>query len=279
MDWILSQLQSLHFDDIFIQITGRGEPVIRINEVAAVVVLIVALLNCFLGLKLLRVWSALCGLGSGFLIGSAGGFALTGAGTASLIIGGVLGAALAVLLAWWRRGGVFVVSFLLGTGIMVLILNPDNLIKLVICLAVGVVMGIMAEILTAPVVILLTGLQGGMAAGAAVVALEILPWPYTIYLVGIVFTVLGIAVQFALESGRKVRINIANANKIRQAESTENEVDRARYIIDHLDELEDDGRRIKYEEDDDEDIEYPMEEERDYDRDNEEDDDIRFLDL
>ena len=40
---------------------------------------------------------------------------------------------------------------------------------------------------------------------------------------------------------------MAKAKRIRDAESTENEVDRARYIIDHLDEVEDE---VEYDEDD-----------------------------
>ena len=302
MNGILNQVQSLDLAAVFHQITGNWESLMEISGIAAVILLVIAVLNCFLGLKLVKVWAALTGFGFGFLAG-AGVSALFFGGMIPLIIGAVLGIALAVLFAWWHRGGVFLVAMLLGSTIAALILQPDSVIKLGICLGVGILLAIFAEFLIEPVMILLTSLFGGIAAGIAVSSFHILPETYVLYIVGIVLTVLGVLVQFMLESGRRRKQHVAKANKIREAESTENEVDRARYIIDHLDELEDeeeyeddeysDEDEEEYEDDeylddeeedfgDDEDLddEYLDDEEEDFEDDEYlDDDDIEFIDL
>ena len=138
---------------------------------------------------------------------------------------------------------------------------------------VSLILAIVAEFFSAPVVILLSSIYGGILAGVSVGAL-VPNFSLISYIAGVVATVLGIVVQFMLESRKKVKQNVAKAKRIRDAESTENEVDRARYIIDHLDEVEDE---VEYDEDDEylDDDEYDDDEYLD--EDEYEDDNIEYI--
>ena len=137
----------------------------------------------------------------------------------------------------------------------------------------SLILAIVAEFFSAPVVILLSSIYGGILAGVSVGAL-VPNFSLISYIAGVVATVLGIVVQFMLESRKKVKQNVAKAKRIRDAESTENEVDRARYIIDHLDEVEDE---VEYDEDDEylDDDEYDDDEYLD--EDEYEDDNIEYI--
>ena len=93
----------------------------------------------------------------------------------------------------------------------------------------------MAEFFTAPGIILLTALHGGMMAGVALGTFESFSGSYLIYVIGVLLTALGIVVQFLLEFRHKTRQGVAKADQIREKESTANEVARARGIVDDLD--------------------------------------------
>lgn len=252
MNEMMNQLQSLKLENAFEWIAGSGEKALQMNMTMAIILVVAALLICFLGLKLLRVWSALAGLGTGFLVGGFAGMQFTGNPLISMIIGLVLGVGLGALLAWWLRGGAFLTAFLLTCSIAIWFVKPDSQVKLVICLVIGLVLSILAEVIMAPVIILLSGLQGGTILLSAIPALQVIPGnnKSIIYVIAGVLTVLGIFVQFALEFKRKVKQNVAQANKIRATESTENDVDRARQMIDDLDGLEDIDHSVEYEDDD-----------------------------
>ena len=59
-----------------------------------------------------------------------------------------------------------------------------------------------------------------------------------------VFCVLGIIVQILLESGKRKRKNLKKAAEIRSERSTANEVEKARAMMDDLDEMPEDDMTI-----------------------------------
>ncbi len=238
MGSIIEKVQSVDLGKIFYQvINGKGTG-ISITPAVAVALLAAAVILCFLGVKLVRVCAALAGLGIGFLLGiSAGELFLAPA--QAMIAGLVLGAVLGVLLAWWYRGGVFLVVFLLTVNILNLILHPHTPVVWICCAAAGILAAVLAEFFVAPVIILLTALHGGMVAGVALGTFESFSGSYLIYVIGILLTALGIVVQFLLEFRHKTRQGVAKADRIREKESTANEVARARGIVDGLDDLDD----------------------------------------
>ena len=165
------------------------------------------------------------------------------------------------------------VTLVFGLNSVVGVLGSKQLLLTGIVAVVSLILAIVAEFFSAPVVILLSSIYGGILAGVSVGAL-VPNFSLISYIAGVVATVLGIVVQFMLESRKKVKQNVAKAKRIRDAESTENEVDRARYIIDHLDEVEDE---VEYDEDDEylDDDEYDDDEYLD--EDEYEDDNIEYI--
>ena len=243
MGSIIEMIQSVDLGKVFYQvINGKGTG-ISITPAVAIALLAAAVLLCFLGIKLVRVCAALAGLGSGFLLGlSVGGLFL--APTQAMIAGLVLGVILGGVLAWWYRGGVFVVVLLLTVNLLNLILHPHTPVVWICCVAAGILAAVLAEFFTAPGIILLTALHGGMMAGLILGTFESFSGSYLIYVIGVLLTALGIVVQFLLEFRHKTRQGVAKADQIREKESTANEVARARGIVDDLDleDLKDLGR-------------------------------------
>ena len=243
MGSIIEMIQSVDLGKVFYQvINGKGTG-ISITPAVAIALLAAAVLLCFLGIKLVRVCAALAGLGSGFLLGlSVGGLFL--APTQAMIAGLVLGVILGGVLACWYRGGVFVVVLLLTVNLLNLILHPHTPVVWICCVAAGILAAVLAEFFTAPGIILLTALHGGMMAGLILGTFESFSGSYLIYVIGVLLTALGIVVQFLLEFRHKTRQGVAKADQIREKESTANEVARARGIVDDLDleDLKDLGR-------------------------------------
>lgn len=243
MGSIIEMIQSVDLGKVFYQvINGKGTG-ISITPAVAIALLAAAVLLCFLGIKLVRVCAALAGLGSGFLLGfSVGGLFL--APTQAMIAGLVLGVILGGVLAWWYRGGVFVVVLLLTVNLLNLILHPHTPVVWICCVAAGILAAVWAEFFTAPGIILLTALHGGMMAGLILGTFESFSGSYLIYVIGVLLTALGIVVQFLLEFRHKTRQGVAKADQIREKESTANEVARARGVVDDLDleDLKDLGR-------------------------------------
>ena len=167
------------------------------------------------------------------------------------------------------------VTLVFGLNSVLGVLGSKQLLLTGIVAVVSLILAIVAEFFSAPVVILLSSIYGGILAGVSVGAL-VPNFSLISYIAGVVATVLGIVVQFMLESRKKVKQNVAKAKRIRDAESTENEVDRARYIIDHLDEVEDE---VEYDEDDEylDDDEYDDEDDEYLDEDEYEDDNIEYI--
>ena len=234
MGSIIEMIQSVDWGKVFYQvINGKGTG-ISITPAVAIALLAVAVLLCFLGIKLVRVCAALAGLGSGLLLGLSVG-ELFLAPTQAMIAGLVLGVILGGVLAWWYRGGVFVVVLLLTVNLLNLILHPHTPVVWICCVAAGILAAVLAEFFTAPGIILLTALHGGMMAGVALGTFESFSGSYLIYVIGVLLTALGIVVQFLLEFRHKTRQGVAKADQIREKESTANEVARARGIVDDLD--------------------------------------------
>ena len=243
MGSIIEMIQSVDLGKVFYQvINGKGTG-ISITPAVAIALLAAAVLLCFLGIKLVRVCAALAGLGSGFLLGLSVG-ELFLAPTQAMIAGLVLGVILGGVLVWWYRGGVFVVVLLLTVNLLNLILHPHTPVVWICCVAAGILAAVLAEFFTAPGIILLTALHGGMMAGLILGTFESFSGSYLIYVIGVLLTALGIVVQFLLEFRHKTRQGVAKADQIREKESTANEVARARGVVDDLDleDLKDLGR-------------------------------------
>lgn len=200
--------------------------------IALIVTTVVGILLSMFGLKLIRLWSALLGL----IAGAGIGFAVTElAGLEPMIVIGATiggGIVLAFLSGFFYRFGIFLLALLAGTYIAILFVNPQDWIFLGVCLAIGLVIALLALKFVEPIMIVVTSIIGGVLAGDAIATLAELDNPIFRYGIMVLIAIVGGVIQFTLESGKRKKKNLKKAAEIRKQNSTENEVEKARAMFD-----------------------------------------------
>lgn len=213
---------------------GMADKLAEIVLISLGITVLLGILSCFFGLKLARFWSFL----TVFVIGAAAAVAMqiTSDETLSGIIGLAAGIILAIVFAILKRAGMFVTAFVLGAALSIYWLRPANLIWLLVCVGIGLVFALLTIKLFVPVLMLLTGVTGAVCISQAGTVLlghagvELERWMVTLAFA--VLAVLGILVQFLMESGKRQKLHLKKAAEIREQNSTENEVDKARALLD-----------------------------------------------
>lgn len=215
---------------------GESGHILSEAEMTVLIVLTVTgILFCLFGLKIVRFWAALAGFAAGFIGGAAAALALNQTDVIILAAGAVAGIILAVLGAVIYKLGVFIVVFISVSGFCIRILYPQDLIMTGICLGTGLIAAFIsirfAEILT----IFVTSLAGALLCGSSLYYL--FPYRTQIIRIGIcvIVAVLGIIVQLLFESKKRKKRNLRKAAEIRENNSAENEVERARAMFDESD--------------------------------------------
>lgn len=306
LDYILGKIQLLIQSGAG-ALSEKGRELTTIDTVILAAAAAAGLLFCFFGLKLVRLWAAVLGLSVGFTGGAylASYFGLEG--HIPLIAGAAAGVILAVLSGVLYRAGAFLVVWLMGIAGSACILGPQDWIFVLVCVAIGLVIALITLKFTEPVTMLVTAVFGGALAGqAGYILIPVKNWIIQIAMIA-VLAVLGIIVQFLMESKRRKRQHLKKAEEIRQSTSVANEVDKARAMMENLDQakpdmeetaeegllylndeeeeladfedLDEDGEPLDFDDLDEED-DFMDEESDDYDSvDIEEDDDIQILDL
>ena len=200
--------------------------------IALIVTTVIGIFLSMFGLKLIRLWSALLGLVAGAGIG----FAVTElAGLEPMIVVGATiggGIVLAFLAGFFYRFGIFLLALLTGTYIAILFVNPQDWIFLGVCLAIGLVIALLALKFVEPIMIVVTSIIGGVLAGDAIATLAELDNPIFRYGIMVLVAIVGGIIQFTLESGKRKKKNLKKAAEIREQNSTENEVEKARAMFD-----------------------------------------------
>ena len=200
--------------------------------IALIVTTVIGIFLSMFGLKLIRLWSALLGLVAGAGIG----FAVTElAGLEPMIVVGATiggGIVLAFLAGFFYRFGIFLMALLTGTYIAILFVNPQDWIFLGVCLAIGLVIALLALKFVEPIMIVVTSILGGVLAGDAIATLAELDNPIFGYGIMVLVAIVGGIIQFTLESGKRKKKNLKKAAEIREQNSTENEVEKARAMFD-----------------------------------------------
>ena len=200
---------------------------------------IVGLLICFFGLKLIRLQAALVGFLMGALIGIGVAWTAGISGLTFAIVVFACGAVLAALSFFLYKFGVFCVVFCVCLGMGVQIADPQSTLPLVIVLVIALILAIVAVIFVEPVIIICTGISGGVTAGisaAAAMGLEGI-WPG--YAIGAVAAILGMVVQFMMHSRKVGKKEKVYAEQVKEADSVESEVEKARMVLDDPQEPED----------------------------------------
>ena len=125
----------------------------------------------------------------------------------------------------------------LGMGVQ--IADPQSTLPLVIVLVIALILAIVAVIFVEPAIIICTGISGGVTTGisaAAAMGLEGI-WPG--YAIGAVAAILGMVVQFMMHSRKVGKKEKVYAEQVKEADSVESEVEKARMVLDDPEEPED----------------------------------------
>lgn len=234
-----------------------GQGIQQMNDLtgqstAAIIVLgVVGLVLCFFGLKLIRVLAAICGLTIGVILGIPLAILL---GLEGLVFGIVMlacGIVLAIISVALYRVGVFFWAFLAGSGIAVVLISPDNMVTGIICLAIGLIIAILVEIWLEPLVIIISGLNGGVSAGAAIAVLAGFNGNAVVmYGAAIVLAILGMLTQFMMRSRELGKAETQYSKNVKASASREAEVEKARMVLDE------DGDTSGLDPDEDDDIKF-----------------------
>ena len=130
--------------------------------------------------------------------------------------------------------GGFVGVWAAGISVSLTVVRPENFLYAVLCGVVGLVIGVIAVRFAEPVTMVMTGLYGAIVLADVVSFFASLEAAWMAPALTAVFAVLGIVAQFLLESRKRKRIHLKKAEEIRQKYSTENEVEKARAMMEAL---------------------------------------------
>lgn len=201
----------------------------------------VGLLICFFGLKLVKMLTVLVGFLTGAGLGAGAAMTIDADGITLAIIVLACGIILAAVSFFFYRAGAFFVVFSGSVGVLSLIIGlPASNVMLAAIAGLSLILGILAAVFIEPVVIVVTAVSGGMSAGIVIpqiAGIEGLPWLG--YAIGAALAVIGICIQFVMHSrkiGKKEKIQ---ADKIKEMDSMESEVEKARTILEEDDMDED----------------------------------------
>lgn len=208
----------------------------KLGQETMIAAIVIGVLFCVLGLKLIKVISALMGfsIGAGIGIGINRVAGLSGITSVIIIFGCAV--VLAVLAFFLYRLGVFLMTVsVVGTAAISFIDAGANT-QLLVVAAASLVLGILAAVFVEPGTIIITSLAGGFSAGMNIAALAGMTGNKFIGLgIALVLAVIGMAIQFLLysrKSGKKEKIH---AKKAKKKDSMESEVEKARLLLDDED--------------------------------------------
>ena len=166
------------------------------------VTLVIGVLNCFLGYRLLKAWVGL----TGFTAGAVLAYSLVSryTGNSLVQIGAIVaGGLLLGLLAFHiYRFGVFLMCTAIGTTAVSILLQPKDSLRFMICLGIGVLIGLLGMAFVKPMVILNTALGGGFSIAASVAGLLKQEADLKILILGAVLASTGIGVQIAVSGNQ-----------------------------------------------------------------------------
>ena len=227
--------------DLDVVLAGLNESSHHLSQmefISLIVITVGAVLLCLTGLKLVRFWSVIAGLSAGCAAGIAVGAIADLDQTIALAAGAGVGLVLAVLGAWKKQIGGFVTVAVLVFVVSVHLMKPQDFIMYGICAGIGLVCALLSIKFHNFMLIASSSVFGAMAAGSSIFYLQ----PYKNGMIHVALCVaigvLSIWIQLLLESGKRKKKNLLKAAEIREEHSTENEVEKARALVENLDDFD-----------------------------------------
>lgn len=216
-----------------------------------IAMIVVGLLLCLFGLKLVRIMAAVTGLLIGAYVGLVVCIVADLSGTAALVVVAVAAVVLAVLACVLYRVGIFFWILCLSVGTAATLIDIQNMVQVLIAFAVSVLLAVLAVRYIEPIVIIVTSLAGGAEAGMAAAELAGLTSnPWIGYGIGIALAVIGMIVQFMMQSRKVGKKEKIYSKKVKESVSMESEVEKARMILDDDDTEEESSETVEFLDDD-----------------------------
>ena len=235
MNELFDNVHNINIEDLFFLWEAKIGILSREEIICFAVLTAAGLLLCLLGLKIVRVWSAVLGFSTGFICAAAV-LSLTGVGsTTVLIAGGAAGIILGFLGAFFFRFGIFLTVFISVSCIYMQVVQPREYLPAGIGLAAALLLAALAVRFVVALTIFTTSVWGGIVAGTSFYQFVPVRGRLISILFCTLFAVFGILVQLLLESKKRKRKSLEKAAEIRETHSTENEIEKARTLIDDLD--------------------------------------------
>ncbi|MCI8559849.1 MAG: hypothetical protein HFH03_01800 [Dorea sp.] len=205
----------------------------KISMGMAIASIVIGLLLCFLGLKLIKVISALVGV----CIGAAAGTVISSiadiTGFTRVIIIFACAVVLAALIFFLHRVGIFLMTFIFTVSTVFIFTGADEKIYVMAALGAAVVLGIAAMIFAEQGAIIITSVIGGASAGTGIASISgLTDNPFVSLGIAGVLAVIGMAVQFVLYAKKRKKAEKTPAKKIKKKDSMESEVEKARMLLD-----------------------------------------------
>lgn len=224
------------------EVMDMGNTMLNVGMTTEVLVatIIVGLLVSFFGLKLVRVLTTIVGLILGAGIGLIISNILGWSGITVAIV--TLGCAvvLAALSFFLYRMGVFLMAFVSVFGVATTIIctgNDVTNIMVIICAAAALVIAILSAIFVEPLVIVVTAICGGINASLAIVAMTGLDGNLLITIgIAVAISLVGMIIQFMMHSRKIGKREKKQAAIIKEQDSVESEVEKARLVLDDFEE-------------------------------------------
>lgn len=159
------------------------------------VTLAVGVLNCFFGYRLRKAWIGL----SGFVLGASLAYALASHYTRNSLaqLGAIvaLGLLMGLLAFHIYRMGVFLLCTGIGATAASVALQPKDSLKFLLCLGIGILLGLLGMAFVKPMVILSTSLGGGFSTASALAGILKREGEMKILILGTALFIAGLAVQ------------------------------------------------------------------------------------
>ena len=220
------------------EVMDMGNTMLNVGQTMEMLIatIVVGVLLSLFGLKLVRVLTTIVGLVLGAGVGLVISHLLGWSGLTVAIV--TLGCAvvLAALSFFLYRMGVFLTVFVSVLGICISVMYPGTNLMLVIYLAAASVFAILSAIFVEPLVIVVTAVSGGVNAALAIVSLAGLSGNLLITVgIAAVIIIVGMIVQFMMHSRKIGKKEKKQAEIIKEKDSVESEVEKARLILDDFD--------------------------------------------
>ncbi len=235
MNEIMGRIETFNISDAISVLDETGHVLTQTETIVLAVLCAVGVLFALFGLKIVRFWAGLLGLLLGLYGGIMAAYYLGIDKTYVWIPGAVLGIVLAVLGAWKRRFGVFLTVWTAVSSVCMYFIRPADWMWGIICLAAGLVLALLSVRVVEFLTMLATAVCGAVLGSTA--ACYLLPFggQFIHIIICVALGIIGFLVQLLLESRKRKKQNLKKAAEIREHQSTANEVEKARALVDELD--------------------------------------------